>query len=168
MTKKSVSDITTTASFGHQEIICCKCKEKKLLSDICASTIRKGGTGKCKACHKVQMAEYRANNKQKINALAATPYYVEARRIYQAGAGRVAANEASKRHRNAYPKRAKAKSMISHAIRDGKIVRPNSCETCGSDGTPQGHHCDYNRPMDVMWLCIKCHRKWHKENTPIY
>ena len=107
MTKKSVSDITTTASFGHQEIICCKCKEKKLLSDICASTIRKGGTGKCKACHKVQMAEYRANNKQKINALAATPYYVEARRIYQAGAGRVAANEASKRHRNAYPKRAR-------------------------------------------------------------
>lgn len=144
------------------------CGELKAKYCFYASTIGKNGFGKCKSCHKAQMAEYRVNNKEKISALSATPHYVEARRAYQKGAGRIAANEASKRHRKAYPKRAKAKSMISHAIRDGNIVRPNNCEACGKTGTPQGHHCDYNKPMDVMWLCIKCHRQWHKENTPIY
>ncbi len=147
---------------------CRICDKMKRRSEFYASTVRKDGVGKCKVCHKEEMAEYRAKNKDKISALAATPYYVEARRAYQKGVGRKAANEASKRHRKAYPKRAKAKSMISHAIRDGNINRPTSCETCGITCTPQGHHCDYNKPMDVMWLCIKCHRKWHKENTPIY
>jgi hypothetical protein len=66
-------------------------------------------------------------------------------------------------------------SATKRAIKSGVLRRPDVCETCGNavpacaDGRSriQAHHCDYNKPLDVMWLCDKCHREWHKTNTPI-
>ena len=31
----------------------------------------------------------------------------------------------------------------------------------------QAHHCDYNKPLEVMWLCQKCHHEWHKNNKAV-
>ena len=71
----------------------------------------------------------------------------------------------SARQREKFPDEIKAKSMVNHAIRDGKLNR-SPCEVCGAEPA-QGHHDDYNHPLKVRWLCQSCHAKWHRENEPI-
>lgn len=58
-------------------------------------------------------------------------------------------------------KRKKARSILNHYLRDKKIKRP-SCEVCGSLNT-EAHHDDYDRPLDVKWLCFIHHRERHKQ-----
>lgn len=64
-----------------------------------------------------------------------------------------------------------ARRMVALAVKQGKLIRPESCQRCGdypgkaSDGRAmiQGHHPDYSKPLDVEWICCKCHR----EETPL-
>jgi hypothetical protein len=54
-----------------------------------------------------------------------------------------------------------AKSRVRDAIRSGRLVRPTTCEWCGVTGIPiEAAHADYARPLDVRWLCRRCHRRW--------
>lgn len=54
------------------------------------------------------------------------------------------------------------------------ILKPRPCEVCGETGLMadgrnkvQAHHDDYNKPLDVRWLCQEHHHEWHKTNRPI-
>lgn len=67
-----------------------------------------------------------------------------------------------------------AQNLVEEALEIGILVRPDACERCGGnhvfkDGRSgiQAHHSDYNKPLDVMWLCQPCHHEWHRENTPV-
>ena len=67
-----------------------------------------------------------------------------------------------------------AQNLLETAIQQGVVQRKTHREQCGDTGTMkdgrtkiQGHHCDYNKPLEVLWLCQKCHHTWHKNNTPI-
>lgn len=62
-------------------------------------------------------------------------------------------------------KRVKARSILNHYLRDNKIQRPN-CELC--DLKAEAHHDDYNKPLEVKWLCFKHHRLYHKIGKKIY
>ena len=64
-----------------------------------------------------------------------------------------------------------AQNLLEEAVERGILARKQTCEECGSSGCfrdgrtkIQAHHCDYNKPLDVMWLCQKCHHNWHKHN----
>jgi hypothetical protein len=68
----------------------------------------------------------------------------------------------------------RAADMLENAIRYGKLFNPEKCSRCSSeerfkDGRTaiQGHHDDYNKPLDVRWLCQRCHHEWHKNNEPV-
>ena len=62
--------------------------------------------------------------------------------------------------------KAKARSVFAIALRQGKLKRPIRCSKCrdkpGNDnfGRPkiEAHHEDYRKPLEVQWLCLKCHR----------
>lgn len=64
-----------------------------------------------------------------------------------------------KKQKSAYRK-------VKTALSQGILVRPDRCPRCnevdkkGSDGrsTIHAHHHDYDKPLEVEWLCAKCHR----------
>lgn len=56
-------------------------------------------------------------------------------------------------------KRRKARSALNHHLRDKKLER-RPCEECGAKA--EAHHDDYDKPLDVRWLCFKHHRAHHK------
>lgn len=64
-----------------------------------------------------------------------------------------------------YPTERKVRSKTDRAISSGKLVR-RPCEICGNPKT-DAHHDDYNKPLEVRWLCRSCHKKWHDNNEPI-
>lgn len=47
------------------------------------------------------------------------------------------------------------------AEKAGVIVRPDKCECCRGNKELFRHHEDYNFPLDVSWLCFKCHTLRH-------
>lgn len=59
-----------------------------------------------------------------------------------------------------------ASAKLRYAVRKGAIAR-QPCEVCGCENS-QAHHYDYNKPLDVLWLCQKHHSEWHEHKTPIY
>jgi hypothetical protein len=57
-------------------------------------------------------------------------------------------------------KRANVRSYANTYLGRGHIER-TPCADCGGPGE-QMHHDDYDRPLDVTWLCKPCHRERHK------
>lgn len=56
----------------------------------------------------------------------------------------------------------RANVRVKRAIQAGSLkVRP--CERCGFGIGVQAHHEDYSKPLDVNWLCTRCHGKRHRE-----
>jgi hypothetical protein len=56
-----------------------------------------------------------------------------------------------------HPEATFAHYQLRNAVRRGELARPTSCESCGGTGRVHGHHDDYDRPLDVVWLCAVCH-----------
>lgn len=61
---------------------------------------------------------------------------------------------------------AKARRLVQQAILSGDITK-SACEVCGSKVRIEAHHDDYNKPLEIRWLCASCHKKWHTQNKPI-
>lgn len=57
-----------------------------------------------------------------------------------------------------------ANSRAMYAISSGRVARPNKCERCKKIPKTRvhAHHCDYGKPLDLMFLCAACHSEWHK------
>lgn len=53
----------------------------------------------------------------------------------------------------------KAHTAVSNALRDGKIKK-QPCQVCAEEKV-HAHHKDYSKPLDVIWLCARCHHRLH-------
>ena len=132
--------------------------------------------------------KYKEKNREKLNAYSRerrSKHIEEARRkeaeyrdknrkwVYDyhkkyAETHRKERREQARKHRinTAIPKYGKAHEIVARAIKQGTLT-PQPCEVCGQKPT-EAHHDDYNKPLEIRWLCKACHTKWHTENQPIY
>jgi len=58
-------------------------------------------------------------------------------------------------------KKSRSHRLVAAAIADGVLVR-GPCELCGAVPT-EGHHEDYDLPLEVRWLCKVHHSLRHVE-----
>lgn len=156
-------------------IYCKKCETNKEAGEFYSSVISKDGlTGKCKECTKKRVRENRAANAEYYKAFDRArgnlPHRVQARKEYsQTLQGKEKRALARENYNQNHPARRKAVNAVNNAVRDGQLIKPKNCQCCGIEAKRiEGHHCDYNKPLDVMWLCDPCHKEWHRNNTPIY
>ena len=68
-------------------------------------------------------------------------------------------------------KKKRVQHIVDKAVHRGILENSEVCEDCGQtktfeDGRTgiQAHHDDYDKPLEVRWLCQKCHHEWHINN----
>lgn len=130
---------------------CFKCLEEKPLDGFYKhSEMKDGRLNKCIACTKKDVAKHRQENWESVRAYdrmrASQPHRVAARQRI------VAAYE------ERFPNRKKANVAVGNAIKAGRIKK-QPCWVCGSNAV--AHHPDYDRPLDVVWLCQPHHKQAH-------
>lgn len=129
---------------------CFKCgKEKPLIDFYKHKGMADGHLNKCKCCTKQDNINNRNENLE---------YYRE----YDRNRPQRIPEGYFENYRKLKPKVRIAQNTVNNAIRDGKLSK-QPCEVCGSLEV-HAHHCDYSKPLDVMWLCPIHHKAWHKEN----
>ena len=65
-----------------------------------------------------------------------------------------------------YPQKEKARKAVRQAVRSGRLYKPYNCSECKktfSKNKIEGHHEDYDKPLEVRWLCRRCHKKLDKK-----
>ena len=124
-------------------------------------------TNRCKECHKEKV---RQNRKEKVEyyreydkkRFQNDPKVKERHKRYQATeAGKASMIKARKKWQEQNPEKRAAHVLLYSRIRSGEVIKPEICEKCGSGGKIHGHHHDYTKPLDVVWLCPLCHAKEH-------
>jgi len=143
---------------------CKKCEAEKSLDGFYK------GHAICKLCYIEKVQIYRYKNIETISAYdrsrANLPHRVKAREQYAATPdGKAAVERARKAWNKRNPIKRMASTIVGNAVRDGKIIKTDSCESCKTKPNRlHGHHDDYAFPLVVRWLCPGCHNKWHKVN----
>lgn len=56
-----------------------------------------------------------------------------------------------------------ARQSLNKAIKRGEILKPSTCSQCLKKCSPHGHHTDYTKPLEVVWLCRQCHADEHRK-----
>jgi hypothetical protein len=129
---------------------CFKCKEAKPLFEFYKhKQMKDGHVNKCKKCNQHDVAMHRANNIDKIRA-------------YDRGRGNRQDDTYVKEYRDKHPKKYKAHCLVNNHKRAGNISEM-PCEVC-KDIKVVAHHDDYDKPLNVRWLCYAHHSQWHAKH----
>jgi hypothetical protein len=111
-----------------------------------------GRLNKCKVCCKNQSASRRSSKLETIR---------EYDRDRAKSPKRMKHNsDNTSRWRKENPEKWAAQILVNNYLRDGKLIK-KSCEVCGSEKV-HGHHDDYSKPLEVIWLCAEHHKQRHK------
>lgn len=122
--------------------LCGRCSESKSLSEFHRNrAARDGRQTYCKTCRNPEVRRWERENPQAKKAI-------------------------KQRYKERHSAKSRAQTAVHNAVRDGYLEKPEHCEVCGQPGSGhglQGHHRDYDKPLEVEWLCIGCHSEAHRK-----
>ncbi|QQO40555.1 HNH restriction endonuclease [Bacillus phage 000TH008] len=171
---------------------CSKCKKYKDETQFNKGRKRKDGTrplvSQCKAC----LAEYKkihySKNRDKYLDKAKKQWetHRDELKLYwkehhqknkdrrnsqmkeysQTERGREVRKRAQEKYRKSsqYNLKQNARKKVRRAVNSGKLIKPDRCECCNKEIDLEAHHVDYHKPLEVKWLCKKCHENEHHLN----
>lgn len=116
--------------------VCSKCKQEKEPTEFYKDKSRKGGyCFICKNCDLLKSRKWKKTDRGKESQI-----------------------KSAKKYTKNNPKKRKAHRAVCNAIETGRLIKPKNCSICNkTDSRISGHHDDYNRPLDVIWVCDDCH-----------
>jgi len=109
-----------------------------------------GRQAMCRDCHSEYHRAYHQENKSKRTP-EITAWQKQNRDKVRATAARWSEN---------HPDRVSARNKVANELKYGRLVK-TPCVHCGSTKRVQGHHPDYTKPLEVIWLCQSCHAAEH-------
>jgi hypothetical protein len=135
--------------------------------------ILKGMVKKCHYCHKIKQAKEFHKDRTVKDGLSNC--CIPCRKAYNSRPEvrernnlrkRIAFKKDRKRYYQlleiAKTPKGRARGKLRDAVDSGKIIKPKNCPVCGKDKILHGHHNDYTKPLEVVWVCALCHTNLHK------
>lgn len=146
---------------------CSKCGQTKSLDEFQPNRAGKfGRKSTCRACNRAQAREWKQRNRERTLELKRESWARHRDRLNaqrRSPEQRARANAQRKKAGwKKYPRdpiKANARLRVNYAVRTGKLTR-EPCADCGA-GRVHAHHEDYSKPLDVVWLCPRCHSARH-------
>lgn len=140
---------------------CFKClAEKKLEEFYRHPQMADGHLNKCKACARKDVIANCHKDIERTREKDRARYQRDKKRINPER------TEYARKLRSLFPKAYKARNAVNNALKN-KLLTKLPCFICG-ELKVHGHHPDYDRPLEVVWLCPVHHAETHalldKEN----
>jgi len=134
----------------EQTKVCSSCGLKKPLSEFNKNRNNKDGLqDKCRSCFsKYNKARYWANPER---------FKKDVCEYRETNLENIFATRMEMCEKN--PTEKNAREAISLAVKLGHMEKPDHCYGCGNtERRLTAHHADYSKPLEVVWVCGRCHR----------
>ena len=138
---------------------------------ICSQKTNASGYVKNKAKHQERGKRWHKDNKDSANTRNRENYHKNKesinqnlRKLYHFDEEfRKKSYARSKEWSKNNPKKRNTYNIVACALRNGKLKKNDRCQICGSKSNIECHHHDYDKPLDVIWLCRACHKMAHSK-----
>lgn len=137
--------------------LCENCGHEKPRSEFNVHrSTRDGLHAKCRECHRAAARDHYESNVEhrKATSKALKEAHPERAKVY------------TRNQRKAHPDRVRARQSVSDAIKAGRLVRPDRCSSCLTEGAVEFDHTNgYDEPnwFVGVFVCKPCHWKNERE-----
>lgn len=155
-----------------KEKCCFKCGAKLPLEAFYAHPrMADGHLNKCKACARADVRLNRKKRQSYYRLYDAHRYREDPKRsqfrseyaLTSGGQEKLRTAKVRWAQKNRF--KCRAHRLLNNALRSGGVQKPAACEACGVEVEDSrrlhAHHEDYDKPLEVEWLCSACHGLRH-------
>jgi hypothetical protein len=142
---------------------CSKCKKEKPLNSFYKSVGKKDDRQSwCKECDEKRHKKWRKDHREQVVEMSRLqrerhPEEMRAAVRKYGKAHPEVSRKSGKKWLINNPEKKSAHKKVYYAVRTGKLKK----ERCFCGDLASAHHEDYNKPLDVMWLCPIHHKERH-------